>query len=134
MKYFTSVEPAKTYDFVPNIDKISTDFDYGQYDLMFFVDFSPLDRIPEITEGFEAYFATQNLVVIDHHLGDVPVGTVLALKDVHATSNCEWIYEHIKELWPEHIDAQVATYLYLGITTDSGNFMYDAPDQSARIM
>ncbi len=47
------------------------------------------------------------------------------LKDADAASCAELLYEISKEIRPELIDAEIATYRYLGLTTDTGNFQYE---------
>ena len=134
VKYFTTIKPAKTYSFVEWVEKISTDFDYADYDVLICVDFTPLDRISEFVKGHEDYFAQKDIVIIDHHYGNPPENAVLVIRDEDATSNCEWVFEHVREIWPELIDEKIATYFYLGLTTDSANFIHDEPNQSARTL
>lgn len=132
ISYFTPYPVAKSLQFVPHREDIQTTFDYGSYDVLLFVDFAGYDRIKPFTQKQETYFDDNTLIIIDHHLGDHPIATDLVLKDPSASSNCEWLYEHITSRRPKKITAEVATYLYLGLTTDSGNFMYET--NSIRIM
>ncbi len=132
ISYFTPYPVAKSLQFVPHREEIQTTFDYGKYDILLFLDFTGYDRIKLFTQGKESYFDGNTLIIIDHHLGDHPASTDLVLKDATASSNCEWIYEHITSRRPEKITPEIATYLYLGLTTDSGNFMYES--NSVRIM
>ena len=76
------------------------------------------------TAGQYDYFDSKPLIVIDHHLGDCP-GHALICKDTHADSNCERIFENTKKIWSDYYDEKVATYFYLGLATDTGNFQYD---------
>lgn len=122
--YYTTVPVHSGLQFVPNRKKIKTNFNYGNFDCLVFVDFSWYNRIGSITQWHEEYFDKQNIVVIDHHYGDWPKHA-LHLKDVDVTSNCEWIFEHAHKRRPKYIDEKIATYFYLGLTTDSGNFLYD---------
>ena len=41
------------------------------------------------------------------------------------TSTAELLFEYIQKRWKNAIDAEVATCFYLGLATDSGNFMFD---------
>jgi len=134
VSYFTPKEPSEIYNFVPGIEKVRIDFDYGKYDVIVFMDFSPYDRIDRITDDNIKYFDKQTLIIIDHHLWDGPDSADLVIKDTEAMSNAEWVYEHIKRIWPEHIDETIATQLYLWVSTDSGNFTYDEGAQSARVL
>lgn len=75
--------------------------------------------------GHEDYFDNKSKLIVDHHLGDETPTNALLLKDVDSCSCCELIYEIVKTNRPETIDSTIATYLYLGLTTDSGNFQYE---------
>ena len=44
VSYFTPTQPSRIYDFLPALHKISSDFDYGTYDLLVFLDFSEMNR------------------------------------------------------------------------------------------
>lgn len=132
VSYFTPYPVAKSLQFVPHRDEIQTSFDYGNYDILLFVDFTGYDRIKPFTQNKESYFDENTLIIIDHHLGKHPATTDLVLKDPSASSNCERIYEHILSRRPDKITPEIATYLYIWLTTDSGNFMYES--DSVRIM
>ncbi len=127
ISYFTTIEPANSYYFIPWIDKIRTDFDYKTYDIIIFLDFSWYSRIQWFTQGHEDYFDSTYKIVIDHHL-DAKIRWNLELKDTQSTSCCGLLAEICQDIWPEYITPKIATYFYLGLTTDSGNFMrwYDA--------
>ena len=124
VSYFVSPSPSPLFDFVPGIEKVKNKFDYKKkYDLIIFVDFSWYDRCM-FTAGQYDYFDKKPLIVIDHHLGDSPAHALIC-KDSEADSNCERIWENIKNIWSDYIDRNVATCLYLGLATDTGNFQYD---------
>lgn len=122
--YFASPLPSRLFDFLPWIKKIQWQFDYKKkYDCIIFVDFSSYDRTV-FTKGKYDYFDSKQLIVIDHHIGTCPAHA-LVLKDEHADSNCERIFENTKDIRSDYYDADVASYLYLGLCTDTGNFQYD---------
>lgn len=124
VSYYTPYPVIETLQFIKGREKIQTTFDFGTYDLLVCVDFSPFTRIRGFYEQNPMYFQQAKTVVIDHHIGDNEYA-FLHLKDVDATSCCERIYENVRERRNDLIDADIATYFYLGLTTDSGNFMYD---------
>jgi phosphoesterase RecJ-like protein len=101
------------------------------YDIIIFVDFNNYSRIKLFTQSYEAYFDKQDIIIIDHHYGNTPesVPQENILIDVTASSCCEWIYEHASKWRPDSITIQIANYLYLGLTTDTGNFMYESNSQ-----
>lgn len=132
VSYFASPKPSKIFDFLPWIEKIQSVFDYSKrYDLIIFVDFSPYARTI-FSSGQYDYFDSKKLIIMDHHLGETP-SHALTIKDDKADSNCEWIFENTKEIWSDYYDSEVATYLYMGLMTDTGNFQYDKQaDRSLR--
>lgn len=122
--YFASPAPSRIFDFLPDVRKIKTSFDYKKkYNLIIFVDFSWYDRCV-FTAGQYDYFDSKPLIIIDHHLGSSPMHA-LVCKDSDADSNCEWIFENTKTIRSDYYDRDVASYLYLGLATDTGNFQYD---------
>lgn len=123
---FTSTTPSSYFNFVQWIEKIRTDFDYGQYDLIIFLDFTWYGRIKKITEWYEAYFDSANIIVVDHHIDDPDslVTHALKLKDPDASSNCELLLEICHVLWPHLIDSTIATHRYMGLLTDTWSFQY----------
>lgn len=124
VSYHTSPAPSRIFNFIPGYEKIQNDFDYkNKYDLIIFVDFSPYVRTV-FTKGKYDYFDNKPLIIIDHHLGDCP-SHALVCKDSDADSNCEWIFENTKNIRSQWYDTDVATCLYLGISTDTGSFQYD---------
>ncbi len=124
VSYFAYPVLSKKFDFVPGSEKIQSSFDYkNKYDLLIFVDFSQYMRSC-FTAGKYDYFDNKQLVIIDHHLGDAPTHALL-LKDDNADSSAERILENTKDIRSDWYDSDVATCLYLGIATDTGNFKYD---------
>lgn len=132
ISYFTPYAPSKLYGFVNWIEKIRTDFDYGKYDLLIFVDFAPYSRIGRFTRQKEDYFNKNKIVIFDHHYSDIEYPNALLCKDEHVTSTCELIYETTKNRRSDLMDSNIATCFYLWLTTDSGNFVYD--EDSKRTM
>lgn len=62
---FTTVAPGAYFSFVKDITTIQTTFDYGQYDLIGFLDFTWYNRIGWCTLWHEEYFNNANLFVVD---------------------------------------------------------------------
>ena len=121
--YFTPTVPSKLFDFLPDIKKIKTIFDKKKYDLIVFVDFSGYDRIDTFTKN-KKYFDNQTIIVFDHHPGDAPKHTRIH-KDLQSMSTAEIIFELAQKIWKKYLDKTIATYFYLGLVTDSGNFLFD---------
>lgn len=133
ISYFTPSTPSKVFNFLKWFDKIRDEFDYGYYNLLIFVDFSDYSRLWKIIktktdnniEDKTHYFQENDIIVLDHHQWNSHPSNRTTLKDVDATSTCEIIFENTINILEKYYDSEIATYLYLWLTTDSGNFRYD---------
>lgn len=123
---FAPGEISSAFDFVKWIEDIQSIFNHSnEYKFLVFVDFSTYDRIREFTQWHEDYFNESYLAVIDHHRWLYPESANLVVKDSDASSCCEIIFELNQQLHPELMDEEIATLLYMGLTTDTGNFEYE---------
>jgi len=125
VSYFTPDKESQNFDFLPEIQNMQYEFDYADYDVLIFLDFSGYGRIKKFTENHIEYFDQIPKVIIDHHLFDHAFQNALVYRDESAISCAELIFELSKK-WRDLIDKKVATFLYMGILTDSGNFSYDS--------
>lgn len=125
ISYFVPNKPSKIFNFVKGIKKLKTNFDYKQYDLLLFLDFTWLNRIWIIGQAKPQYFTDKSIIIFDHHPDDNWLAHGLLVKDVTSISTCEILFEHTNKWWPHLYDKDVATYFYLGITSDSGNFLFE---------
>ena len=133
VSYFTPYEPSRVFSFLNWEKKVKTEFDYWKYDVLVFLDFNSYKRISAFTNGREEYFDPMQKVIIDHHKPELePVNTAI-YRDPEEISTCSLLYDLCSQWWPELIDSEVATYLYMGLSTDSGNFRYDEGEQSVRV-
>lgn len=132
IKYFTPYPPSQIFDFLELGNQLQYEFDYGNYDLLIFVDFNQYSRIGIFTFGHEEYFDTVQKIIIDHHEAEQAPLNTLMYRDVNAISTCSVLYDLLRE-WPDCINAEIATFLYMGIATDSGNFRYDEGQQSIHV-
>lgn len=130
VSYFAYPTPSKVFTIVPHIEKIQSEFDYSaRYDLIIFVDFSPYYRTA-FSAGNYDYFDQKRLLIFDHHIGETP-SHALVFKNEKSDSNCEWIFQHVRTIWEEHLDPLIASYFYMGVLTDTGNFSYDKNGDSS---
>jgi len=123
--FVAPTKPSKIFDFLPWFKKIQTEFDYWNYDLIIFVDCSELNRIWKIWKEKQEYFDDKDVIVFDHHEIKERNKQRLKIIDPKATSCCEVIFETVKDIWKNFLTPEVATYFYLWLTTDSGNFRFD---------
>jgi phosphoesterase RecJ-like protein len=84
-----------------------------------FLDCGNIDRMP-----VEFLTAGDNVVInIDHHHDNTRFGD-FNLVDVDASCTAEIVYD-LAQLMGATITAEMAAALYVGLITDTGNFMYD---------
>jgi phosphoesterase RecJ-like protein len=135
VSYFTPDAPSPLFSFL-DIASLQTTFDYGKYDLLVFLDFTEYSRISKFTKGKETYFDQQEKIVIDHHLLDEELTNAITKRDDTAIATCELIYELTTQRREEQhlFNARIATFLYMGMISDSGNFRHDEKHQTLRLM
>lgn len=92
-------------------------------DYVFTLDFNALHRTGEVMEK-TLQSLTVPMIMIDHHQepDSYPLYT---FSDTNYGSTCEMIYDFINALgYNQIINKEIATCLYVGITTDSGSFRF----------
>ena len=115
---YNSDPPPVRYSKFPKASLIRTEKKNFKEDVIIFVDCAEIGRIGKIKEKIDFSKPSIN---IDHHIGNTKFGTVNLLKPDHS-STAEIIYQLIKNEIP--MDKEIATYLYIGILTDTGAFRY----------
>ncbi|HBK82632.1 MAG TPA: DHH family phosphoesterase [Flavobacterium sp.] len=91
--------------------------------LIFTLDFNALHRTGDVMGSYLEKL-TIPMVMIDHHQAP-DLYAAYTFSDVSFGSTCEMVYHFIAALgYLDHIDKEIATCLYTGITTDSGSFKY----------
>ena len=95
----------------------------GKYDLLVAVDCGDLKRVGEFGGLYNRFAET---LTIDHHGGEYysKYNCVLPY-----ASTCQIIYEILHELGVE-LDKPIATSLFVGLCTDTGNFMHNSTDSA----
>lgn len=126
VSYFTPTKPSKIFHFLDKITKITYKFDYNtNYDLLIFLDFTSPNRIIKFYKDHETYFQKQDIIQIDHHTEQAENRINYTIKDKKSISTCELVFEATHKRRPNLYNKEIATYLYLWITTDSWNFQFD---------
>lgn len=115
---YNSDPPPNRYSKFPKASLIQTEKKNFKEDVTIFVDCAEIDRIGKIKENIDFSKPSIN---IDHHVGNSKFGTVNIIKPDHS-STAEIIYQFIKN--EIQMDKEIATYLYIGILTDTGAFRY----------
>ncbi len=130
--YFTPDAPSDTFSFLP-IQNLQTEFDYWDYDLMAFVDFSTYNMIKKFTHWKEEYFDKQQKVIIDHHIFSKELPNSVEFRDDTSISAAQLVFELTQQWRRDLIDSQIATFILTWIMTDSGNFRFDEWEESIRV-
>jgi len=115
---YNSDPPPERYSKFPKASLIQTEKREFKEDVTIFVDCAEINRIGRIKEDIDFSKPSIN---IDHHVGNTKFGTINIIKPDHS-STAEIIYQFIKNEVP--MDKEIATYLYIGILTDTGAFRY----------
>ena len=132
VSYFTPDAPSQIFDFL-ELKNLQTEFDYWNYDLIVFVDFSTYNMIRKFSQWHEDYFDWQQKVIIDHHIFAVKLPNSLEFRDDSSISAAQLVFELTNEWWSDLIDSHIATLFLTGIMTDSGNFRFDEWPESIRV-
>ncbi len=99
----------------------------GKYQLMAAIDCGDEFRLGEF---MSAYCAFPETLTVDHHGGEYFSKHNCVLP---YASTCQIVYEVIRFLGVE-IDSEIATYLYMGLCTDTGNFANSNTDKPSFLM
>ena len=99
----------------------------GKFDLLVAVDCGDIRRVGEFGGMYGRFSET---LTIDHHGGEYysKYNCVLPY-----ASTCQIIYEILGSLGVE-LDKPIATALFMGLCTDTGNFMHDSTDSACFTM
>lgn len=99
----------------------------GKYDLLVAVDCGDIFRLGEFGR---VYNSANETLTIDHHCGKY-FSKYNCLYNYAST--CQIIYEIANEL-NVTFDSELATYLYMGLCTDTGNFAHNNTDSASFYM
>lgn len=100
---------------------------FGKYDIFVAVDCGDLLRTGEFANMYSAF---ANTMTIDHHCGEY-----------YSKFNCTYAYSstcgivaEILQSMKIALDANIATFLYMGLCTDTGNFAHSNTDKSSFLL
>lgn len=120
--YMIVPDMTSRFEFMPNINEALDKFpDNKDIDLLICLDCSEMERRTCIDK--ETIAKAKKLMIIDHHIG-ISDNVDVKIVDTSAPANCEIVYKVIKYMNHE-ISKNIASYLYLGLLTDTGSFNYE---------
>lgn len=106
--------------FFPAIEKIESNFQPDNFDLIISVDCGSISQI-----GYDQEFPNllkKDLINIDHHASNNYYGKI-NIVNPNFSSTCEIIY-HLFSLWEIPLTPSIATYFLAGLYYDTGSFMH----------
>ncbi|NLM04746.1 MAG: bifunctional oligoribonuclease/PAP phosphatase NrnA [Clostridiales bacterium] len=109
------------YDFLPGSQflKVYKD-DNKKFDFCFVLDCGDADRLGH---NQSILSKSSTIINIDHHISNTNFGDVNII-NTNMSSTCELIFSLLKN-YINKLNKDIATCLYMGILTDTGNFIYD---------
>ena len=132
VSYFTPDEPSHIFSFL-ELKNLQTEFDYGNYDVIAFVDFSTYNMIKKFTHWYKEYFDWHQKVIIDHHIFSKELANSVEFRDDTSISAAQLVFELTQQWRPDLVDSQIATFILTWIMTDSWNFRFDEWEESIRV-
>lgn len=113
------VELPAQYDFLPGARLLVPATQFRPPDVALAIDCASADRLGRLRERMEKASA---LVNIDHHVSNTKFGVVNVV-DEKASSSAELVVHLLVKMGAE-ITPEIATCLYTGVATDTGQFAY----------
>lgn len=106
------------YSFLPFVKVIKNELKPGNFDAALVLDCSDSFRAGKVKDHLGR---ARYIVNIDHHISNTYFGDINWV-DPAASSACEMVYKICRAF--DVMDKSIATCLYTGILTDTGNFTY----------
>jgi len=107
------------YQFLPESGKVKDSLGKGKFDLAVAVDCGDAKRVDD---GIKLKALARTVVNIDHHPDNTKFGDINLIEKISSVS--ETLFKLFKKMKVK-ITKDIATCLYTGIMTDTGNFQYD---------
>lgn len=132
--------PAATLRFIPGTKEIVSYAKYPEFaqklfneaNLIFGLDYNDAHRIGDMEQVILNAKAPK--VLIDHHTNPAGFPDVI-ISHPEISSTCMLLFRVFCQLgWVTKIDKIIATYIYVGMMTDTGNFSYNSLDPALYIV
>lgn len=113
---------SEKYNFVAGCERIQPYQETMQLpEVVVFVDCASLELAG--CDQNTPFLQNKTIINIDHHTSNKRYGTVNYVRG-EAAANCQNIYDVVRALEVE-VTPEIATALYMGLSTDTGNFLFD---------
>lgn len=133
--HFLDDKTPENLNYITNNSKIYKSQDFENIDLADGFNLIVLDCGNKARVGIKENLISmaKNIICIDHHESNEYFGD-LNYVEKDTSSTCEVIYKILKEIDETKICPFVATCLFTGLSTDTGNFKFDCTSQSSFYM
>lgn len=111
---------SKSFDFLPFLEEGKTSID-NEIDLLIALDASDKERLAITQDEFKK---AKNVLMIDHHKEKDRYGDICVI-DSNKPAASELVFDFLKYMKIE-IDRDIASFLYMGIITDTGSLSYSS--------
>lgn len=123
-RYLTDGYPAEVYD------EALCDQRFSEADALIVLDTSNKQRIGRLAKHLDQHVIA--VAIVDHHATHEGFGRINVIESEMAAT-ASLVYELMRE--SEHkIDARTAEAIYVGLSTDTGNFRYSNTDAKAHLL
>lgn len=117
-----TVPPSLTFLWNTELVEATLDIEKFSPDIIISLDASDTQRLWESYLRWQHIFETSPLIVLDHHISNPAFGSINII-DADTSSTCELLYEVLEDLHMlQYITPEIATFLYLGIQTDTNMY------------
>ncbi len=124
LSFIPKVDEAIIYDY--EVEKAANAIERSE--LMFFLDFSGLDRIDKL--GALVMDKNTPKIHIDHHIDPEPFADYV-LSDTSASSTAELVYDFLIHLDNgKELNKEIAECILTGIISDTGSFKYNTSNKT----
>lgn len=113
--------PSSYFHFIPGVEKFTNDASLlASVEVLIILD-TWAKHMSMLHDADEATLP-EHILVIDHHLSRTGYGWI-ELVDPASSSVCGLLTWLLQATYPERIEPDIATYLFMWISTDTGHFM-----------
>lgn len=128
--YLVKTDPVpKDFAFLPGSEYIKELDNYNSIDLFIALDSGDVERLGHNKKLIKK---ADFVINIDHHISNTNYGDI-NIVDTKSSSTAELVFKLIKTLDID-IDKEIGTCIYTGISTDTGNFMYESTSPKTHLI
>lgn len=117
------------FNFMPNIELIEDIKPESKYDLLIVLDCGDIGRLGKLKD---IVHNSKTIINIDHHITNEMFGDI-NIVDEKSSSTGEIVFKFLEQM-NYQLTTDIATCLYVAISTDTGSFKYDSTTYETHII